>query len=80
MVLPVAKLALMSVKIITKPIANGVKAQAKNHAAFRTACVAFGRAINRVTVSFNNRLLGRYIYSFWVFIIILLMLPQTASA
>lgn len=63
MALPVAKLALMGLKIVTKPIANQVKTQAKQHPAFKEMCISLGRTINSMTVWANNKMLSRFVAS-----------------
>ena len=62
MALPVAKLALMGLKIVTKPIANQVKSQAKQHPAFKEMCISLGRTINSMTVWANNKMLSRCVF------------------
>ena len=69
MALPLAKLGLMALKIVTKPIANTVKSRAKSDERFKKICVKLGRSINSLTVWGNNLLLSRCVL--YVFAIVI---------
>jgi hypothetical protein len=59
-----AKLGLMALKVLTKPISSEIKAQAKAHPKYRDWFVRFGRGINSFTVWANNAMLSRFVRSF----------------
>lgn len=52
------KFTSLFLKTISKPIANGIKAQAKEHASFRKVCISFAQGVHRADVNVRRRLLG----------------------
>lgn len=52
------KLTSLLVRTIAKPISVAVKAQAKEHEAFRSACIRVAQAVHSTDVKLRMRLLG----------------------
>ena len=56
---PVAKLGALLVKTLAKPVAGAIKARAKDHPAFRGACIAMAQTYHRLEIQMRRRLYGQ---------------------
>lgn len=52
------KVTSLLVRTVAKPIANGLKAQAKNHEGFRRACIRIAQSVHATDVRLRMKLLG----------------------
>lgn len=52
------KLTLLLVRTVAKPVAQTIKAQAKNHEPFRNACILVAQRVHATDVRLRMRLLG----------------------
>ncbi|CAN6674413.1 hypothetical protein TRVA0_053S00364 [Trichomonascus vanleenenianus] len=52
------KFTSLLVRTVSKPIANGIKGQAKQHPRFRKACISFAQFLHRTDVKLRMSLLG----------------------
>jgi len=59
--LPLAKLGALTIKTLSKPIANIIKSRAKNHPMFKQICIDVGETNNITTYYFNKLVRNQHI-------------------
>lgn len=57
--MPLVKLGYLFIRTVAKPISSIIKRQAKDHPAFRRACVRFAQLYHRLDVRWRRRLAAR---------------------